>query len=288
MTRLRLSSFLTAVLSLGLFLFAVPCPVQAQEIPLGHCDSLPVMDVLVSGKHMRFLVDTAATTTLNLKSFTDGHAKDIEVTSWSGTLATSAKEVTLGDVSVGSTKLTGLKLPAIDLSPIGNACGGKIDGILGVDLLAKLGVTIDLKKQTAHVMTNDDEHGSQLAAEMHQEMQSCLEAFNHSEEEAFGECLDPKIVLFSIGHEFYGREQVVKYFHEKYFHQNPAAKLEFHESAFHPVGDAIWYEYEFTLQSAAGLLHGRGMGMCKKSDGHWRMASMHHSTEKLEPMTAAK
>jgi len=262
--------------------------VRAQEVPLGHCDTLPVMDVLVSGQHMRFLVDTAATTTLNLRSFTEGHAKDIRVSSWSGTLATSAKEVTLGEMAVGNTKLTGLKLPAVDLSAIGEACGGKIDGILGVDLLERLGVTIDLKKQTAHVMTAGDEHGSELAAEMHREMQGCLEAFNHSDEKAFGECLDPKIVLFSMNHELYGRKQVVGYFHDKYFHQEPMAKVEFHESAFHPVGEAVWYEYEFTVQSANGTLRGRGMGMCRKSDGRWRMATMHHSMEKFEPIAAAK
>jgi hypothetical protein len=31
-----------------------------------------------------------------------------------------------------------------------------------------------------------------------------------------------------------------------------------------------------------GKLHGRGMAMCKKSEGHWRMASMHHSIAELE------
>jgi ketosteroid isomerase-like protein len=260
-----------------------PPTVAAQEVPLEHCDTLPVMDVVAGGQHMRFLVDTAATTMLNLKSFAGGKAKDIQVSSWSGTLATSAKEVTIGEMVVGSTTLTHLKLPAIDLSAIGNACGGKIDGILGVDLLEKLGVSIDLKKQTAHVTTNSDEHGTQLAAEMHSEMQACLEAFNRSDEKVFTECLDPKIVLFSIGHELYGRDQVIGYFHDKYFHQQPATKVEFHEGAFHPVGEAVWYEYEFTLKSARGTLHGRGMAMCRKTDGRWRMATMHHSAENLEP-----
>jgi hypothetical protein len=45
--------------------------------------------------------------------------------------------------------LRDLKLPAIDLSPIGNACGGPIDGILGVDLLDKM--EVDLKRQVASV-----------------------------------------------------------------------------------------------------------------------------------------
>jgi SnoaL-like protein len=254
----------------------------AQELPLERCDSLPVVDVQVAGLHKLFLVDTAATSILNLESFAAGQARDIRVTSWSGTLATSAKEVTLPDLTVGRTKLVELKLPAIDLSAIGKACGRKIDGILGVDLLGKLGASINVKEQTIHVATPDEVHGTELVTAMQHEMHRCVDAFNDSDEEKFGECLDPKIVLFSTDTDLYGREQVVGYFRQRYFHQEPAARLEILERAFHPIGEAVWYEYEFTIESARGKLHGRGMAMCKKSDGHWRMASMHHSIVELE------
>jgi hypothetical protein len=263
-------------------------PARSQEIPLERCDTLPVMQVVVGGQPMRFLVDTAATSFLNLKSFAEGESHDVHITSWSGTLATSAREVTLKEVVVGSTKLMGLKLPAVDLSAVGNACGKRIDGILGVDLLAKLGATIDLKKQTVHVTTVSEAHASELAAEMHRGMHHCLEAFNNSDEKAFGDCLDPKIVLFSMDTELYGREQVVGYFRERYFHQKPAARLEIRESAFHPIGEAVWYEYEFTIESARGLLRGRGMAMCRKSEGYWRMVSMHHSVMEMESSPTAK
>ena len=255
---------------------------RAQELPLERCDALPVIDVQVAGLHKSFLVDTAATSILNLESFAAGQAKDIRVTSWSGTLATSAKEVTLPDLTVGRTKLLELKLPAIDLSAIGKACGRKIDGILGVDLLGKLGASINLKEQTIHVATADEVHGAELVTAMQHEMRRCVDAFNESDEQKFGDCLDPKIVLFSMDTQLYGREQVVGYFHQRYFHQEPAAKLEIRESSFHPIGEAVWYEYEFTIDSARGKLHGRGMAMCKKSEGHWRMASMHHSIAELE------
>jgi hypothetical protein len=273
---------------LPFFLAAMPFPARAQEIPLKHCDKLPVIEVAVGDQSMLFLVDTAATSFLNLKTFAEGKSRDVEVTSWSGTLATSAREITLKEIVIGNTKLMGLKLPAVDLSAIGKACGRKIDGILGVDLLAKLGATIDLKKQTVHVTTASEQRASELAAEMHSEMHRCLEAFNSSDERTFGDCLDPKIVLFSMEAELYGREQVIGYFRERYFHQNPAARLEIHESAFHPIGEAVWYEYEFTIESARGVLHGRGMAMCKKSEGHWRMASMHHSMMEMEHSAPAK
>ena len=95
----------------------------AQEIPLQRCDKLPLIDVTVGKQSMVFLVDTAATSMLNLKSFAEGKALDVRVTSWTGTLATSAREVTLKDISVGDTKFAELKLPAVDLSPVGQACG---------------------------------------------------------------------------------------------------------------------------------------------------------------------
>jgi hypothetical protein len=261
---------------------------RAQELPLERCDALPVIDVQVAGLDKWFLVDTAATSILNLESFSAGQARDIRVTSWSGTLATSAKEVTLPDLTVGRTKVVRLKLPAIDLSAIGKACGRRIDGILGIDLLGKLGASINLKEQTIHVATPDEAHGAELVTAMQHEMHRCLEAFNDSDEQKFGDCLDPKIVLFSIDTELYGREQVVGYFRERYFHQEPAARLAIRESAFHPIGEAVWYEYEFTIDSARGKLHGRGMAMCKKSEGHWRMASMHHSIAELESAAAPR
>ena len=281
---LRFSRLLRVAALAAMFFSTTTLPpiACAQELPLERCDVLPMIEVQIAGLHKWFLVDTAATSMLNLESFASGQARDLHVTSWSGTLATSAKEVTLPDLTVGKTTLMELKLPAIDLSAIGKACGRKIDGILGVDLLGKLGASINLKEQTIHVATADETHGAEMVAAMQHEMHRCVEAFNASDEEKFGDCLDPKIVLFSTDTELYGREQVVGYFRRKYFHQQPAAKLEIHESAFHPIGEAVWYEYEFTIDSARGRLHGRGMAMCKKSEGHWRMASMHHSIAELE------
>jgi hypothetical protein len=281
--RVRCFYRLLAPLWLPFLLVAMPFPTRAQEIPLKHCDSLPVVEVGVGDQRMLFLVDTAATSMLNLNSFTSGKAQGTRVTSWTGTLATSGRQVTLDEVTVGNTKLVKLEMLAIDLSAIGKACGRKIDGVLGMDLLAKLGATIDMKHQLMHVATASEARGHATVEEMMGEMHRCVAAFNESDEKAFAECLDPKIVLFTVGAELYGREQTIGYFRERYFHQKPAARLEISESAFHPIGDAIWYEYEFAIESTRGVLHGRGMAMCRKSEGHWRMASMHHSVVEFEP-----
>ena len=260
----------------------MPRAARTQEIPLEHCDALPVIPVTAAGRPAWFLVDTAATTMLNLESFAQGQTRDVRVTSWTGTLATSAKEISLSELVVGQSKLVQVKFPAIDLSAIGKACGRKIDGILGVDLLNKLGANIDLKQHTLHVVTAAEADGAELVKAMQRDTVRCTKAFNESDEKTFGECLDPKIVLFSGAAELYGREQVLGYFRERYFHQNPAARLEIREYAFHPIGEAVWYEYEFTIASARGRLHGRGMAMCRRSEGRWRMASMHHSVVQLE------
>ena len=276
MNRSGLPPFLLPFLSLVLSTSA-PITTPAQELPLGHCDKLPLIQVLVAGHPRWFLIDTAATSMLNLESFAQGSTRDLRVTSWTGTLATSAKEVTLTGLAVGQTVVAELKLPAIDLSAIGKACGRRIDGILGIDLLAKIGATVDLKRQLLRIATTDDQREAELVAEMQQDTARCIQAFNSSDDAEFAACLDPKIVLFTTKDELYGREKVAGYFRERYFHQVPPARLEIRESAFHAVGDAVWYEYEFTIDSVHGRLHGRGMAMCRKSDGHWRMASMHHS-----------
>jgi hypothetical protein len=270
-----------------LVVLGTPFAASAQEIPLERCDALPVMEVKVAGRSRLFLVDTAATSMLNLESFAEGRSQDVSVTSWTGTLATSAKEVTIEGLEVGRTKVAKLTLPAIDLSAIGKACGRKIEGILGADLLRKMGATVDLKRQFLHVTTADEVHEAELVSEMQRDTARCTRAFNESDEETFSDCLDPKIVLFTTREEFYGREKVTGYFRERYFHQSFPARLVIHESAFHAVGEAVWYEYAFTIDTVSGRLRGRGMAMCKKTDGHWRMASMHHSEVQFEPNVAA-
>jgi ketosteroid isomerase-like protein len=267
--------------------FGPATAVFAQEIPLEHCDALPLIEVKVAGHARSFLVDTAATSMLNRESFGEGSSRDIRVTSWTGTLATSAKEVTIADLEVGRTKVVKIALPAIDLSAIGKACGRKIDGILGADLLQKIGATVDLKRQMLHVTTADEVREAELASEMQRDTARCTKAFNESDEITFGDCLDPKIVLFTTKEELYGREKVASYFRECYFHQAYPARLEIRESAFHAIGEAVWYEYEFTIDMARGQLSGRGMAMCRKTDGRWRMASMHHSDVQFEPKAAS-
>src|SRR5690348_18259615 len=94
------------LLSASLLILSVllPSHAPAEDVPLQSCDKLPVVEVSISGMHFLFLVDTAATSMLNLKSFSRGHDRQdrrLSVTSWAGTTDTRAREITLGDFVLG-------------------------------------------------------------------------------------------------------------------------------------------------------------------------------------------
>lgn len=140
-------ALLTATLTLLLVAFPAPAQQPAvQEVPLERCDRLPVVTVQADGKRMRFLLDTGATSALDLRRVSKGEAQKIQVSSWNGTVVTSARRAVIGELALGPHRLFNLSLPAFDLEPIGRACGGNIDGFLGIDLLERLHTTIDLKR----------------------------------------------------------------------------------------------------------------------------------------------
>jgi len=271
--------FLGYALLLGL---ATPRLSPAQDIPLERCDSLPLVTAEVDGQTMHFLVDTAASSLLNANSFAPGRLLDVHIASWTGIRETSASEVAVHEVVIGRTKLVALKLPAIELSAVGKACGRRIDGILGADLLAKMGATIDLKRKVMHLVTVDDEREMRLVKEVQEQIARCAAAFNDSDERSLNDCLDPKITLYTQDKMLTGRDLILQYFTENYFHHIPAAKLETQENSFHRVGEAIWFEYKFTGLLPPGVFRAEGMALCRKTNGRWRIASMHQAIESLE------
>lgn len=257
------------------------------EIPIQRCDRLPVVKVQVGEKAMQFLVDTAASSLLNLKSFAGGHAKEVQIASWTGTAATSAREVTLPDLVIGKFRLHGLKLPAIDLSPIGTACGGPVDGILGVDLLDKMGVTIDFKRQVA-LLGGAPLDPKSAYEQMEESMLPCMVAFNKGDAVEFEKCLDPEVVIYTPHGEFAGREKVLEYFQTRFFRYAPDVN---YATKLHDVqlfGNALWYSYDYVLQTPVEQRAGHGMSMCRKTDGRWRILNMHNSRMESGPESAAK
>ena len=258
---------------------------SAEDVPLGSCDRLPVLEVSVSGTHFLFLLDTAATSMLNLNSFSHGDQRKIAVTSWSGTTETRAQEITLSELSIGEHRFKRLKLPAIDLSSIGKACGRRIDGILGIDLLSQLGATVDLRNKTAHFGVENKTAEARIA-ELHEQLIGCEAAFNRADEAAFAECLAPAAVVFTAGGDYYGRDASMEYYRRRYFRHDPPAHLSITPRAHHAIGDAIWVEYDLRITLGEQIIVARGTALCEKSEGRWRIVHMNHSSPPPEQVQA--
>lgn len=265
-----------------LLVMAVPAHLAAQnsvssnEIPIERCDRLPIVKVRIGSTEMHFLVDTGATSTLNLKSFNTGRIKEIQVTSWSGTAATSAREVSISDFSLGTHHLQNLQLPAIDLSPIGKACGGPVDGILGVDLLDKLAVTLDLKRQIAS-LGEEPADPKVMYANMEDSMRSCASAFQEGNAAVLSECFDPEIVFYTPDGEFVGREKVLAYLREHFFRFAPDLCYRMKPHEVRAFGDALWYSYDYSIETPKQTLSGHGFAMCRRSGKRWLMLNLHNS-----------
>lgn len=258
---------------LGAVAQEAPAISTSREIPLRRCDRLLLIDVAVAGRTFHFLVDTGATSMLELRSFSGGETKGIEVASWSGPVLTSARAVTLDELRVGSAVLRNLRLPAIDLSPIGRACGQRVDGIFGVDLMERSGLTLDLKRRVALLPAQPNAE----LAELHRNADECVRAFNRRDPAAFALCVDDAVQWYTPWGEFRGRKAVITYLKERFFAAHPVVRFEFVNHTFHQMGDAYWCEYEYKMTLDGRDYRARGTSVSRRNNGRWQMVSVHHS-----------
>jgi hypothetical protein len=42
-------------------------------------------------------------------------------------------------------------------------------------------------------------------------------------------------------------------------------------------GDALWYSYDYWIDSPREHIAGHGMSMCRRDNGHWRILNLHNS-----------
>jgi ketosteroid isomerase-like protein len=175
--------------------------------------------------------------------------------------------------------LNDLKLPAIDLSHIGKTCGGQIDGILGVDLLDQMGMTIDLKRRVAILApTGEPEDSANAIAEVEQALGSCGIAFDKGDLQVLADCFDPEIILYTQDGEYRGRKEVMRYLSQRYPKFSPNLHYEVRRQDVRSFGDLFWYSYVFWIDTPAQRRTGHGMSMCRKDGGgRWRVLNMQNS-----------
>ncbi len=259
-------------------------PASIEEIPIERCDTLPVIQVRAGERELRFLVDTAATSFLNAQSFSSGDVRKIRVFSWKGSADTASFEISLAEIRVGTHRLRDLRLPAVDLNPIAQACGGRIDGILGVDLMDRMGITLDLKRRVALLAISSEEAGEKLS-QMMAAMSHCSEAFQAGSEAALEDCFDSQVVLYTPEGEYHGRKEVIAYLRRRYMKYAPNLRYVKRLKQSQLFGDAVWYSYDYSLEAPNLHLSGHGMAMCRLRDGRWQIVNMHNS--EIQPGPAA-
>jgi hypothetical protein len=243
--------------------------ISAEEIDIVKCDVLPVVEVRVSGLKFHFLVDTAATSFLNIRSFRVGEAKTVGITSWSGTTDAKAKRVTIDDLSLGDHHFRNVVLPAVDLSGIGRACGRQIDGILGIDLLLKLGAVVDLRDHTVRLRIGT-ETTEERVQQLSERILSCEEAFNRGDETAVSDCFDPEVVIFRSVGDFHGRAGLIEFLRGIHLRARPEISVK--PYLYHVVGEVIWIEYESCANIGEKKVRFQGTALWSSAGGKWRVA----------------
>jgi hypothetical protein len=256
-------------------------PHSVDEVALETCDRLPMVKLKADGAEMYFLLDSAATSFANVKSFSSVKSKKVRISSWMGTNVTDSGEVRIAQLTISNHTLTDVRLPAVDLSAIGKACGHSIDGIFGVELIQQMGLTIDLQHQVGLLQgTVLDAKASYT--EMEKQMQECDTAFKSGRPVELAECFDWDVVLFTSGGEFRGRKQVMDYLQQRYlrFAPNVDYKMEMHDVRL--FGDALWYSYDYSIDTPQEHPRGHGMAMCRRTDGRWRIVNMQDSPLQID------
>ena len=186
----------------------------------------------------------------------------------------SARKIELREFVVGEHQLTNLSLLAVDLTPLERSCQRCLDGVLGADMISRLGMTIDLKN---HVGILDGEARSPEACFQEWQQGSCEQAFNRFDEKAFAECLVPDIVLLTSKGDYHGRDFVMKHFRESYFGQDPPVLISMAPRSQHAIGNVIWTEYEMSITFRGQVIKHRGTAIYQKTGQKWVMSNMNYA-----------
>jgi len=253
---------------------------QAQEVPLDNCRELPIVKATVNNKQFHFLLDTGASLTLlNQKTFSSIETREITMESWNGTTGAPAHEVILRDFTIGDHSLYNLKMVAVDLTTVERSCQKRVDGVLGADLISRLGLTIDLKNHVASV--DPTATPEQRFHQLDRHVSDCEGAFNRSDDKAFEQCLDPEVVLLTSKGDFHGRHEVMKHF-KTYFGQDPPVLVSLVPRGRHAIGSVVWIEYDMLVTIGDRVMKHRCTALYQRACERWLMSNMNYSLEDMK------
>lgn len=136
---------LAALVALTAAASAAAAELALRRVATGDLGVLLVVDAMLDGRPMRWLVDTGATHTLvapHLPATTAEPAETMPMRSAAG--SQPATRVVLGDLQLGSAGWRGMSAWRVDLAPLLGPLATQVDGVLAVPALDGRRIVVDL------------------------------------------------------------------------------------------------------------------------------------------------
>jgi len=118
-------------------------------------------------------------------------------------------------------------------------------------------------------------------------MHGCNVAFDTGNGAELAECFDPEIVFYTPQGEFRGRREVMDYLQQRYLKFAPKLHYKMSVRDMKAFGDALWYSYDYNIDSPQEHIAGHGMSMCRRDKGRWRILNLHNSFLEAPPQSAS-
>jgi len=145
--------------------------------------------------------------------------------------------VFIPELAFGEHRLRDLKLPAIDLSPIGNACGAKSTAFSAWTFSTKwesLSILNAMLLRPPRLPPMQERLYDQMETAMHH----CNTAFELGKATELEECFDPEIVYSPHKENFAAAKQVMDYLQRRFMQYSPALSYKMYLRDVKVIGDA--------------------------------------------------
>ena len=93
--------------------------------------------------------------------------------------------------------------------------------------------------------------------------QACALLSDDGDAKALAGYLDPDVVLFTPWGEYRGREAMLAYVSKRYFSLSPLPHMEMKMKSLRILGNAAWYDYDYSVTLGETRIEGRGTGVAE-------------------------